>query len=342
MAVTRRPPVQPAKLRRAAAPRRAATPTEQDAAKTLFDSFKTWRDLRRLVDEGQAESVYMECKAPGSPQLGVGLRSQLAEAVSAFANSQGGVIIWGVDTSNQPKSGLDVVTDLVPIGNVASFALQVDRAMTTVVTPMVPGARSKAIAERAGATRGAVVTLVPRSPGDPVQTTTDNKFHMRAGHSNVPLPYELIRRMFAATTAPDLVPRLVPTLTTKDDDGSWTIPIVLDNMTTAAAHDALISVEILNSEACTSVEAQGLSDISSANPGMRIFSGRLTDPIYRGISAMAGNLHVVMKRRARTLRVLKIRVRVFADHMRATEWNVTVQLAGGQLRVKSVEHHPLY
>jgi hypothetical protein len=49
-----------------------------------------------------------------------------------------------------------------------------------------------------------------------------------------------------------------------------------------------------------------------------------------------------MKRRTRLLRILKVRVRVFADHMRAAEWNMTVQLAGGQLRVKAIEHHPLY
>jgi len=43
--------------------------------------------IQELIDTGESESLHLDCKAPGAPQLSRDLRAKLAEAVSGFANT---------------------------------------------------------------------------------------------------------------------------------------------------------------------------------------------------------------------------------------------------------------
>jgi len=74
--------------------------------------------------------------------LGKGLKKELAKAVSAFSNSGGGVIIWGLSTTPHWHTKTDILTQVEPIGNCRKLARLVDQAIPAVSVPTVQHAPS--------------------------------------------------------------------------------------------------------------------------------------------------------------------------------------------------------
>src|SRR5687768_16740518 len=97
-----------------------------DAGFTLYETITSYAHLQEMIATGEAEGLLLECKAPVDPRLTKDLRVTLGEAVSGFSNTAGGVILWGVSTTRHGHSGLDVLTQLEPLGAAKSFARQVD------------------------------------------------------------------------------------------------------------------------------------------------------------------------------------------------------------------------
>ena len=308
-----------------------------DPAGALFRSVLTYADVERLIDTGAVEDQYLECKAPGSPELNPGTRAQLSEAASGFANSGGGIIIWGVSTDKHLASNLDVLTQMEPIGRVSRFAQQVDRALLGATVPQVGSPPSRVIHRSKGDSKGVLLTYVPPTPGDPVQALNDRKFYIRVGDEFREMPYETLKRMFAGAEGPLLKPLFDERLVKCDDKGIWQVPFALYNKSSAVARDTHVSILVQNPEACARVTSgQGLDDQSEINPGQTIFHAAVDAPIFRGLNQLVGWLSVEMKKGSKPRRVLKLRIRVFADRMWASQWSYKLQLAKTGFSIKDV------
>lgn len=79
--------------------------------------------LRNYIEEQKSEEHFLDFKRSencgDSPKLQAHDRNNFAKALSGFANSEGGVLVWGVDCSRQ-KDGPDVAHELFPIKNGSS------------------------------------------------------------------------------------------------------------------------------------------------------------------------------------------------------------------------------
>src|SRR6266702_257335 len=133
-----------------------------DAARALFDSLDSWAALDRLIDNAESEGPYLECKTASGAHLQPGHRTHLAQALSGFSNTGGGVIIWGISTSRQAHTGLDVLNQIEPIGNCRNFRQQIDVAMPALAYPAVEGCVTKSLHPAAGASKGVVLAYIPR------------------------------------------------------------------------------------------------------------------------------------------------------------------------------------
>jgi hypothetical protein len=87
-----------------------------EAAETFFESLTTLAAISALIDAGEAEGLYLEAKAPASPQLYGDQKPNLAEANSSFANTAGGAILWGGSATRHAHSNLDALAQIEPIG----------------------------------------------------------------------------------------------------------------------------------------------------------------------------------------------------------------------------------
>ena len=303
-----------------------------DAGLDLFNSLSAWRHLNALIDGGETEGLHLECKSPVRPSLNQDMKGKLARALSGFSNTAGGVVLWGVATTPHSHSKLDVISYLEPVGNCAAFEKQVRAVIPTLTTPSVLHYDTKLIKRRKTDKHGVIAAYIPLALGEPVLNAMDNVFYFRSPKAFVPAPYELIKRLFAATDVPDVYPQFSKELVTLEADGSWLIV----NRSAAFAEDVDVSVIIENPATCDTITPVGFEDASDLNPGERTFVISFDRGIHRGMPIIAGRFRIRMKTSKRMKRRLDMSIFVYANRMQARRVQYTLTLAKAQFTVKTI------
>lgn len=134
----------------------------------MNESFAAKIDIQMVesfIATRQEEHLGLEFKTAGADLTSGGDKKNFAEIVSGFANSAGGVVVWGVVTQKDPVSGVDVATAESPFANAAKFRRRLEELTTQVVSPIVPGVTHREISRDDGS--GFVVTFVPESLSGP-------------------------------------------------------------------------------------------------------------------------------------------------------------------------------
>lgn len=304
----------------------------------LFDSLNTYSEIKRLISEGESEGQYLECKNPISIQeLDRNLKAELAEDVSGFSNTGGGIVIFGVSTT--PKQGMDVLTQLEPIADIREFIKKLKLIVPLLTEPSIE-ADIKEVKEKDSDTRGFATMRIIGTTGDPIRALKDKKFYMRIGDHTQDMPYEIIRRMFLGSVSPDLSLILQKHLIKQDENGIWNIPMVIDNRNTTPAKSVSISVEVLDFLSCQTINAKNFRDQSHINPPKRIFINDINKPIHRGLDVIAGNIHILMKQRKNKL---GLSVCLYAENMRAKRFVIKLHLfSEGKFSIGEISEDFLY
>lgn len=149
------------------------------------------RCVRSMKSEKWQESLTLDFKLAehDSGPMVKGDRRTLAEALSGFANSDGGVIVWGVDCRRDPATGHDEVTDLRPMANLKRFVADLYLHTPHTTSPPVAGVEHHAIPEKRGAYSGFAVSFVPKIQSGLVMAIAQGQhtFYLRAGSSFLPM-----------------------------------------------------------------------------------------------------------------------------------------------------------
>src|SRR5262245_18842226 len=103
---------------------------------------RAWDIFRRLQAEGEAAiDEYIVQRASEEPFLDFKLaspdgndRHSLAKAISGFGNSEGGVVVWGVDCRPHAERG-DVAHAKAPIDNPQRFKSKLEGAVSGCTVP---------------------------------------------------------------------------------------------------------------------------------------------------------------------------------------------------------------
>jgi hypothetical protein len=314
-----------------------------DAALTLYHMLSTFPALEELVSEAEAESLHLECKAPSEPRLTRELRAHLGTAVSGFANTAGGIVIYGAGTTKHQHTGLDVITQIEPIGQCRRFQQAVAAAIPSLTTPPILGVQTKVITLNPRDNRGVLIVHVPHSSGDPVLCNLDNVFYFRTGDEFRPAPFEIVKRLFAATDSPDVYPVFRESLVKLQPDGTWSIPLTIENRSSAVARDVTITVTLLNPAACEQVTCPStFRDSSGVNPGKQIYIASSDSIVHRGLHLSLGEFMFKMKVGKRPKRKLDLAIAIYADKMRARELRVSLKLAKKRFSVAGQTEKFLY
>lgn len=163
-------------------------------------------EIHRMVKEGEQENLELDFKR-ANPENQLGKDSDLknfAVALSGFANSQGGILVWGVDARKDIETGVDCAKELKPIENPKAFISFLSRNESTIVSPPVLGVKHNAILEKDGA--GYVVTFIPFSNHLPymVHKNETNAYFRRYGDSFKKAQHFEVVEMFNKKVVPDL------------------------------------------------------------------------------------------------------------------------------------------
>ncbi len=129
-------------------------------------------------------------------------RKNLAKAISGFGNSEGGVILWGVECSRDMEVG-DVAKAKVKVKNVHRFLSWVENAISGCTIPSHNRIRNHIVSVDDNG-NGFLATYIPKSDIAPLMTTGSNNIYIRSGSNNVPAPYAVIAGMFGKAPLPNV------------------------------------------------------------------------------------------------------------------------------------------
>lgn len=156
----------------------------------------------------QTEELFLDFKQ-ATPGIGKSVtslprddRKNLAKCISGFGNSEGGVIIWGVECARDYDIG-DVAKAKVKVKNVHRFLSWLENAISGCTIPSHNKVRNHIISIDDNGD-GYIATYIPKSEVAPLMSTVGNSIYIRSGSNNVPAPYSVIAGMFGRRPQPNI------------------------------------------------------------------------------------------------------------------------------------------
>ena len=164
--------------------------------------------IQQFVQDRREEDLHLEFKNVADPELSPDDRRSLAIALSAFANSDGGLVVWGVD-ARRNADGVDCADGLRDIANVQQCLARLNELTGQSVSPLVDGVLHKAIVHDGNA--GFCVSMIPSSDSGPhMATAREGRYYKRSGSSFYRLEHFDVADMFGRRRRPRLSLRLIP------------------------------------------------------------------------------------------------------------------------------------
>jgi len=167
-----------------------------------FDTL-TVAKLREFVELGQEENLHLDFKLVADSKLSSrDDRKNLAAALSGFANSGGGLIVWGVD-ARKNTDGVDCTVELKPIDGVNHLVSRLNELTGESVDPTVHGVLHRKVAE--GSIAFAVSYIPESDTGPHMARLGENRYFKRVGDSFYQMEHYDIADMFGKRRRPRLV-----------------------------------------------------------------------------------------------------------------------------------------
>ncbi|MDB5162578.1 MAG: ATPase [Candidatus Saccharibacteria bacterium] len=160
----------------------------------MYENLKTLEDLNTLVASEAHEDIHLDFKASGSLGKQDKKKTEISKDVSAFANSDGGTIVYGMLESDNKASGLD--------GGVSGLEREwLENIITSTINPRIDGIVIHPIEISAGSY--AYIVHIPRSERAPHQAQ-DKKFYKRFNFKSVPMEHYEIMDVMRRQSSPSL------------------------------------------------------------------------------------------------------------------------------------------
>jgi Putative DNA-binding domain len=302
-------------------------------AKAYFDQVKLpengARFLNALVgsETPTFESEFLEFKgAHNLDPAGRDLLELWAKNLSGFANSDGGVVIFGIDAPKGAAKSLSLVQDL------AALSSKLKNTLPKITEPPVQRVEIEAYRNPPDANKGFVVCYIPASPWRPHQVRTDGQpgqFYIRASDNCVPCNHATLRALFA--------PQLVSTIEIhyktmqQSDVGSQGRNVVVQcwllNKGPASAKEPFVLVNIRHTSTSFEYNHMLWEETQIGSPGKALLCRRSVHPEER-IHILSVPLGVIFQNGTRhfTSDSYTFQFSVSAHNQAPTDFAFTVQV----------------
>lgn len=161
-----------------------------------FLKLETEADLQRLVGEGIEESLVLDYKASAALSKDNAKVNELCKDVSAFANSAGGQIVYGIIEDGHKPQRIDDGID----GELLNREW-LENVLLTRIQPRIEGLDIKPIRLESG--RTAYVVTIPQAMSRAPHQANDRYFR-RYNFSSVPMADYEVRDAMKRVSTPDL------------------------------------------------------------------------------------------------------------------------------------------
>ena len=233
---------------------------------TLAETFDDldWDKVMSLINDHQEEHLQLDFKTINAAITSGDDKRQVARCISGFANSSGGIMIWGV-VAKKNEDGVDCANSAAEIFNTALLVSRLNTLTGEVVSPSVDGVRHRALT-KLGSSSGFVATLIPESGAPPhMARVGDQRYYKRSGDSFYRMEHFDLQDMFGRRQKPQ-IELLAERGVVKD--GVETITLLLRNSGRAVARHVGFLISVENAK-LDGVSPQ-LENLSSINAGRAV------------------------------------------------------------------------
>lgn len=229
--------------------------------KDFYDSINL-EVVHDFLDTKQEEHLNLDFKTVNKSVMTKEDRGVYSKALSGFANSSGGVIVWGVEACKQGKDEYDVACGLPGVEDASLLVQKLNEHTGQCVSPIVEGVRHEAILTGVE-NRGFVKTFIPESDSGPHMALLGrdkHRYFKRSGDSSYPMEHYDITDMFGKRKRPVLnMTYSLHNFTSK----SKRIRFILENSGRGTAKSPFVAI----------LMSSTLAPLTHTTPGLPVFPG---------------------------------------------------------------------
>jgi hypothetical protein len=300
---------------------------------TLAETFEQMglKEIDEFVRIGQEEHLHLDFKTIKNANLQYPEdKCNLAKSISGFANSSGGIIVWGVD-ARKNDHGIDCASTKTEIAQIKLFLSRLNSLTGECVSPIVDGIRHKALELSSQA--GFAITLIPENDSGPYMAKLgEDRYYKRSGDSFYRMEHFDLEDMFGRRQKPRLKVNLnvTPIL---NEPGIEEITFSMENEGRAMAKYFGLTAEFQGAEI---IQAYlGLQNLSLLNPGLAVVGySNSSDAIHP--NSIALRIGAVRYKRISPTEKLRIHVRHYCENSRTEIY--TVELSPVQFAIENSQH----
>lgn len=138
-----------------------------------------YSDIESLIDNEVEENIHLDYKASGSISKDDKKRTEMTKDVSAFANSDGGIIIYGLSEKNNKPEAVSYID-----GNI--FSKEWLENVINLIQPRIDGVKIYPIRISNDLSKSIYVVKIPRSAHAP-HMARDKRYYKRFNFMSEPM-----------------------------------------------------------------------------------------------------------------------------------------------------------
>jgi hypothetical protein len=231
-------------------------------AKNIYD---------QIIDEGYIlthmvgqplEDTWLDCKQKRNPNRGKmddDDKNNFAKSLSGFGNTDGGVLIFGVDA--RKVNNIDVVQSIIPIKELLLFESELRDLESKIVQRALSGLEYKKIYTNQANDTGIIIIYIPEGNNPPYRSMRDKEFYIRAGGNFVSSDVSFIENLMSKKFKPDIEAQITIDILNKPinthQNNFFQVSFRLTNKGNSIAEHVLVEIKLLNGSEAFYVIEQG-------------------------------------------------------------------------------------
>jgi len=164
------------------------------------------KDINEFMDSGEQEDLHLEFKSVNKSDLShPDDRRNFARALSGFANTSGGIVVWGV-SAKKNRDEIDCAQKSDPVPKISLFCSRQQSLTGAWIDPPIKGVRHRYLCEDDAIDEGFAISYVPEGETGPYMVTLNKeyRYYMRVGDSFEPMPHSHVADRFFRKRRPRL------------------------------------------------------------------------------------------------------------------------------------------
>lgn len=268
----------------------------------------TETELILMIQSKVEENLHLDYKGAGSLASTDGKKKEIAKDISAFANSDGGIVIYGIKEFDDAQHR-HLPERLDPIDRYNISKEWLEQVINSNIQPKIENLTINPITLSSAINHVAYVVRVPKS--NTAHQASDKKYYKRYNFESVAMEDYEIKDIINRQSSPQLSLVLNPELTTYNLN-VLRFPIILNNKSRRLAKDVKLSIRFNDFQNYTFGQLEGFTDESHLNLGRKVYSSATQFQVYNGMDSHVGFFQLTLNENVFNVNVT---VSILCDNM---------------------------